>query len=164
MIEQELQQKVTLLEQKVRQLVEDNMELHSRLEMDYNPDKPVRKLTLQEKLELNAGNVLNKFRIPTKDVKRMYYSIVSSEKEPENIDVAFDSQRYLIAFYVVDAKKEAQEIQKGENVKLDVSKIPDSMPDIQHQYDMYEVINRLTDISSNVGKIPSSVTSNNNDY
>jgi hypothetical protein len=150
MVEEE---EVELLRRKIKQLVEDNMELHSRLEMDFNPDKPVRKLTFQEKLELNAGNVLNKYRIPTKDVKRMYYSIVSSQEEPDNVDVAFDSQRYLIAFYMVDAKKEAQDIERGENVGLDISKIPDSMPEVQHQYDMYEVLNRLTDISSKAEKV-----------
>jgi hypothetical protein len=150
--EENLQQQVTLLKQKVKQLVEDNMELHSRLEMDFDPDKPVRKLTLQEKLQLNMGNTLNKYRIPTKDIKNIYYTIVKSEKEPENIDVAFNSKRYLTAFYLVDTAKELVEIEKGESVKLDVSKIPDSMPDVQHHYDMYEVLNRLTDISQSDGK------------
>ena len=41
------------LEQKVNELIEANMELASRLEYDYDPNKPVRKLTLQEKLEIN---------------------------------------------------------------------------------------------------------------
>ena len=51
------------LQAKVNQLIQDNMELASKLEYDYDPNKPVRKLTLQEKLEINMGNSLKKFRI-----------------------------------------------------------------------------------------------------
>ena len=149
-----MKDEVEILKNKVQQLIEDNMELHSRLELnDYNPDKPVRKLTLQEKLELNMGKELNKYRIPAKEIKAMYYTIVKADKEPENVDVSFDSQRYLAAFFVVDKEKEEKEIEKGENVGLDISKIPDDMPETQHHYDIVDVINRLTDISTTVGKV-----------
>lgn len=143
-----------ILKAKIHELVQDKMELYSRLEVnEFDPDKPVRKLTMQEKLEMNMGSELKKYRIPTKDIKEIYYTIIKSEREPESIDVSFNSQRYLTAFYVVDKEKEQQEIEKGENVGLDISKIPDSMPEVQHHYDMIEVVNRLTDISSSVGKV-----------
>ena len=149
-----MKDEVEILRNKVQQLIEDNMELHSRLEMnDYNPDKPVRKLTLQDKLELNMGEELKKYRIPTKDIKAMYYTIVKADQEPDSVDVSFDSQRYLTAFFVVDKEKEEKEIEKGENVGLDLTKIPDSMPEVQHHYEIMDVINRLTDISTNTGKV-----------
>lgn len=148
---------VDILKAQVRHLIEDNMELHSRLELDggeYDPTKPIRKLTLQEKLEINMGNELKKYRIPTSEIKKIYYTIIKSgDKEPENVDVSFNSQRYLTAFYLVDKEKEEEEIEKGENVGIDLSKIPDDMPEVQHLYDMIEVVNRLTDISSKVGKV-----------
>ena len=152
-MDMDLETENRLLKKKNKQLVEDLMELHSRLEMDYREDMPVRRLTLQEKLELNMGKMLEKVRIPSKDIKRIYYSIITSEDEPEDIDVSFNSQRYFTAFYIVNKEKEERDIEKGEGVKVCVEKVPDWMPELQQQYDLHEVVNRLTDINSPVSKV-----------
>jgi hypothetical protein len=131
------------LERKVQQLIQDNLELSSRLEYDYDPEKPVRKLTLQEKLEINMGNSLKKFRIKTSDFKQIYGNIIMAIKEPEYVDLSFDNDRMYTASYFVDSAKEAIEIQKGENVNVDITKIED-LP-LQQKYDMEKVLNELTD-------------------
>ena len=134
------------LEQKVNELVAANMELASRYEDDYDPNKQVRKLTLQEKLEINMGNSLRKFRIPARTIKSMYSAIVREEQEPEFIDIMFDNNRMFRAYYFVDVEKEKEDIKKGENVGLNLGNIPDDMPQIQQKYDVEKVLNELTDI------------------
>jgi hypothetical protein len=131
------------LERKVQQLIQDNLELSSRLEYDYDPEKPVRKLTLQEKLEINMGNSLKKFRIKTSDFKQIYGNIIMAIKEPEYVDLTFNDERMYTASYFVDSAKEAIEIQKGEDVNVDITKIED-LP-LQQKYDMEKVLNELTD-------------------
>ena len=131
------------LQAKVDQLISDNMELASRLEYDYSPDKPVRKLTLQEKLEINMGNSLKKFRIRNQDIKDIYGNMVREVNEPKFIDLTFDNNRMFISYYFVDLKKEAFEIQKGEGVQVDITKLEDG--GLQQKYDMEKVLNELTD-------------------
>lgn len=132
------------LERKVQQLIQDNLELSSRLEYDYDPEKPVRKLTLQEKLEINMGNSLKKYRIKTQDIKHIYSNIVMALKEPEYIDLTFNDERMFTASYFVDSAKEAIEIAKGEDVNVDITKIEDNLS-LQQKYDMEKVLNELTD-------------------
>ena len=134
------------LQAKVDQLISDNLELASKLEYDYNPDKPVRKLTLQEKLEINMGNSLKKFRITSKDIKNIYSNIVREVNEPEFIDLSFDNDRMFNAYYFVDLKKEELEIEKGEDVQVDITKI--DSPELQQKYDVEKVLNELTDVKS----------------
>ena len=113
------------LQAKVDQLIADNLELASKLEYNYDPDKPVRKLTLQEKLEINMGNSLKKFRITSKDIKNIYSNIIREENEPEFIDLTFNNDRLFISYYFVDLIKEEEEIKKGEDVQVDITKIDD---------------------------------------
>ena len=134
------------LEQKVSELITANMELASRLEYDYDPNKPVRSLTLQEKLELNMGNSLKKFRINKQNIKNIYSEIVYSEHEPEFIDLVFDNNRMFISYHFVDLKQEEKEIEKGENVGLNLNNIPDDMPELQQKYDTEKILNELTEI------------------
>lgn len=136
------------LEQKVNQLIQDNLELAARLEHDYNPDKPVRKLTLQEKLEINMGNQLKKYRISSRTIKSIYSAIVREMEEPEFIDIMFDNDRMFRAYYFVDLVKEKKEIEKGESVGLNLENIPDDMPELQQKYDTEKVLNELTDLKS----------------
>jgi hypothetical protein len=135
------------LEQKVNQLIQDNLELAARFEYDYDPNKPIRKLTLQEKLEINMGNSLKKFRIESKDIKSIYSNIVREESEPQFIDLTFDNNRLFISYYFVDLKQEEKEIEKGENVGLNLNNIPDDMPELQQKYDVEKVLNELTDVN-----------------
>jgi len=137
-----------LLKEKIQQLISDNLELSARLEHDYNPNKPVRKLTLQDKLALNMGNTLNKYRITSRSLKNIHYTIVASEPEPTYIDLMFDSNRMFTAFYFVDLEKEAKEIEMGESLEVDLDKVPDDMLELQHQYDKEKVLNKITDIES----------------
>jgi len=134
------------LEQKVNQLIQDNLELASRLENDYDPNKPVRKLTLQEKLELNMGNELKKYRISSRTIKSIYSSIIREMEEPEFIDIMFDNNRMFRAYYFVDLEREQKEIEQGESVKLKIENIPDDMPELQQKYDTEKILNELTDI------------------
>lgn len=145
-----IEEENSLLKEKVSQLIADNLELSSKLEYDYNK-KSSRKLTLQEKLEINMGNLVRKYRIPSKIIKNIYFTILTSEpnKEPEYIDLSFDNDRMYTAFYFVDLDKEAKEIEKGESVDLDLEKIPDSMPNIQYQADIKNVINNIMEIKTN---------------
>lgn len=140
-----LEEENKLLKEKISQLIADNMELSSRFECDYDFNKPVRKLTLQEKLEINMGNTLRKFRIPAQKIKNIYYEIMTSEPEPEFIDITFDNDRMYTAFYIVDLKIEKEEIDKGESVELDLEKIPDNLIGVQHTYDMEKVLNKITE-------------------
>lgn len=147
-----MEEENSLLKEKVSQLIADNLELSSKLEYDYSHNqKSSRKLTLQEKLEINMGNLIQKYRIPSKIIKNIYFTILTSEpsKEPEYIDLSFDNDRMYTAFYFVDLDKEAKEIEKGESVDLDVEKIPDSMPNIQYQADIKNVINNIMEIKTN---------------
>ena len=132
-----------LLKQKISQLIQDNLELSEKLEYDYNPDKEVRKLTLQEKLELNMGNYLKKYRFSVQQLKQIYFTIMTSDPEPEFIDVTFDNNRMFNAFYKVDLNKEKQEIEKGELVAIDINKIPEDMPQLQQSYDIQNVIEKI---------------------
>lgn len=143
----DLEQENKLLKEKINQLIADNLELSSRLESDYNPDKQVRKLTLQEKLELSMGNLVLKYRIPSSTIKNMYYEIMKELPEPIFVDVTFDNDRIFKAWYKVDLKKEKEEVEKGEDVVIDINKIPDDMAELQHHYDVWNVLDRLTDIS-----------------
>ena len=134
------------LQAKVDQLIADNLELASKLEYNYDPDKPVRKLTLQEKLEINMGNSLKKFRIRNQDIRDIYGSMVREVNEPKFIDLTFDNNRVFISYYFVDLKKEGEEIKKGEGVKVDITKIEDG--GLQQKYDMEKVLNELTDVKT----------------
>jgi hypothetical protein len=143
--EREREREVELLKQKISQLVADNLELSSQLENDYNPNKPVRKLTLQEKLQINMGNLLLKYRIPAAAIKNIYCSIIlCTEKEPEFVDLTFDNNRMYKAFYFVDLDKEKVEIEKGNDVSVNIENIPDDvMPELQHQMDIGKVVQEL---------------------
>ena len=134
------------LEQKVAQLIQDNLELAAKFEYNYDPDKPIRKLTLQEKLEINMGNLSKKYRIPSRTIKSIYSSLVKEMEEPEFIDIMFDNNRMFRAYYFVDLEKEKEEIEKGENVGLNLNNIPDDMPEVQQKYDTEKILNELTDI------------------
>ena len=134
------------LEQKVAQLIQDNLELSARLEYNYNPDKPVRELTLQEKLEINMGNSLKKYRIASRTIKSIYAAIVREMEEPEYIDIMFGNDRMFSAYYFVDLKKEEQEVKRGADVQVDITKIDDE--NLQQKYDVEKVLNELTDIKS----------------
>ena len=134
------------LEEKVRQLIQDNLELASRFENDYDPEKPVRKLTLQEKLEINMGNLSKKYRIPARTIKSIYSAIIREEKEPDFIDITFDNNRMFSAYYFVDIEKEILEIKKGEDVQVDITKIEDLGQ--QQKYDVEKVLNELTDFKT----------------
>ena|SRR5215207_4626370 len=138
-----------LLKDKIRQLISDNLELAERLEHDYNPDKCTRKLTLQEKLAINMGNLLLKYRISKSAIKNIYGNIAMAEKEPEYIDLTFDNNRMFKSFHFVDLEKEAQDIEQGEALEVDLDKIPDGMPELQQKLDVQKVLNQLTDTASN---------------
>jgi hypothetical protein len=139
---------ISLLKEKIKQLIADNLEISSRLDNDYDPNKPVRPLTLQEKLELNMGNTLKKYRIAAKDIKKLYYMIMSSDPEIEYFDLTFDKNRICDAFYQVDLDKEKEDIEKGESLEVDPDKIPDDMPELQQKLDVEKVLNKLTDIET----------------
>jgi hypothetical protein len=140
----EKEEEVKLLKQKISQLLEDNLELSSRLENDYNPNKPIRKLTLQEKLQINMGNLLLKYRIPVSAIKNIYGNIVCTDgKEPEFVDLTFDNNRMYKAFYFVDLDKEKLEIDKGKDVSVNIENIPDTMPELQHQMDIRKVMEEI---------------------
>jgi hypothetical protein len=132
-----------LLREQVNQLIADNLALAARLEYNYDPNKPTRKLTLQEILELNMGNSLNKYRIPAKIIKNIYCEIVRSEREPVFIDISFDNDRMFSAFYFVDIEKEKQEQEKGESIIIDPGSIPDDMPQLQQKYDIQNVLEQI---------------------
>jgi hypothetical protein len=139
-------EEVELLKQKISQLIADNLELSSRLEnnnYNYDPNKPVRQLTLQEKLEINMGNLVLKYRIPAAAIKNIYGNIVCMEKEPEFIDLMFDNNRMYKAFYFVDLEKENVEIEKGKDVSVNIENIPDTMPELQHQMDIGQVVEEI---------------------
>ena len=136
-------EEVEILKQKISQLIEDNLELSSQLEYDYDPNKPVRKLTLQEKLEINMGNWVQKYRIPAQAIKHIYCTILREENEPEFVDLSFDNDRMYKAFYFVDLQKEAKEIEKGENVQINIENIPDSRPELQQQLDISSALEKI---------------------
>lgn len=138
-----------LLREQVNQLIADNLALASRLEYNYDPNKPTRKLTLQEILEINMGNSLNKYRIPAKIIKNIYYEIIKSDIEPEFIDISFDNDRMFSAFYFVDVEKEKQEQEKGESIIIDPVSIPDNMPQLQQKYDIQNILEQITGNSQN---------------
>lgn len=137
-----LEEENRLLREKVSQLIADNLALDN----DYDPNKPVRKLTLQEKLEINMGLELKKYRISVQDIKKLYYDIVSSEKEPQYFDLTFDKDRICNAYYKVDIEKEKKEIEKGEDVEVDITKLDN--PRLEQKYDVEKVLNQITDIES----------------
>lgn len=142
-----LEEENRLLKEKISQLIADNIELSSRLENDYDPSQPVRPLTLQEKLEINMGNELKKYRIERKDIKQIYGSIVYLEHEPEYIDLMFDNNRMFKSYHFVDMDKEIKEIEEGANLEVDVDKINE--PSLQQKYDVEKVLNKITDIPPN---------------
>lgn len=141
-----LKEENEFLKKKVSQLIADNLELSAKLENDYNPAKPVRQLTLQEKLEINMGNLLRKYRIPAKAIKNIYCSIVREENEPEFVDLSFDNDRLFTAFYFVDLVKEQKEIEKGMDVDVKLDDINLLPPELEQQLDMQNVLNKITDI------------------
>lgn len=143
-IDKEEQQEIQRLKHKINELIADNLELSSRLEFDYNPEKKIRKLTLQEKLELNMGNTLKKFRISNKDLKNIYFGIMTSDPEPQFVDMVFDNDRMFQASYKVDLEQEKQDIIKGEEIELDITMIPDDFLELQNKYDIENVLNTIT--------------------
>lgn len=147
------EQEIKKLKQKINELIADNLELSSRLEFDYNPDKKIRKLTLQEKLELNMGNTLKKFRISNKDLKNIYFGIMTSDPEPEFIDLIFDNDRMFQASYKVDLEQEKHDIIKGEEIELDITMIPDDFLELQNKYDIENVLNTITNTNTNTKDI-----------
>lgn len=143
---EELERENALLKEQKSQLIADNIELSSRLENDYDPSKPVRPLTLQEKLEINMGNDLKKYRIENKDLKQIYGNIIYCEKEPKYIDLMFNDDRMFTSFHFVDLQKEVAEIEKGEDLELDITKV--SNPALEQKYDVEKVLNKITDIET----------------
>lgn len=138
-----------VLQSKIKQLIEENMKLHEQLENGISTigiNNGVRKLTLQEKLDINAGVYQPKYRISSKDLKNIYCTIIREEKEPEFIDMAFNDNRLFSAYYIVDLDKEKENIMKGEDLKLDISKIPSSMSEQEHHYDVVQVYDKLVEI------------------
>jgi hypothetical protein len=64
--------------------------------------------------------------------------------EPEFIDISFDNNRMFRAFYLVDLKKEEKEIERGEDLQVDLEKIPDNLPELQQQLDIASVLDKIT--------------------
>jgi hypothetical protein len=139
-----LEEENRLLKEKIKQLIADNLALDN----EYDLNKPLRKLTLQEKLELNMGNTLKKYRISAKDIKKLHYMIMCSDPEIEYFDLTFDKNRMCDAFYQVDLEQETKDIEKGESLEVDPDKIPDDMPELQQKLDVEKVLNKITDIES----------------
>lgn len=142
--------KEDVLKSKIKQLIEENMKLHEQLDSGNNISGDVRKFTLQEKLDINAGVYQPKYRISSKELKDIYYTIIREEKEPEFIDMAFNDNRHFSAYYIVDLDKEKENITKGEDLKLDISKIPSNMNmDAQEQhYDVSQVLDKLVEVEN----------------
>ena len=141
--------KEEVLKSKIKQLIEENMKLHEQLENGISTiaiNNGVRKLTLQEKLDINAGVYQPKYRIPAKELKDIYYTVIREEKEPEFIDMAFNDNRMFSAYYIVDMDKEIENITKGEDLKLDISKIPSNMSAQEHHYDVSQVLDKLVEV------------------
>ena len=70
-------------------------------------------------------------------------------EEPGYIDIMFDNDRMFRAYYFVDIEKEKQEVEKGEDVGLNLGNIPDDMPGVQQKYDTEKILNELTEIRPN---------------
>lgn len=138
--------KMDVLQSKIKQLIEENMKLHEQLDSSNVISGDVRKFTLQEKLDINAGVYQPKYRISSKDLKNIYCTIIREEKEPEFIDMAFNDNRLFSAYYIVDLDKEKENIMKGEDLKLDISKIPANMSAQEQHYDVSQVYDKLVEV------------------
>lgn len=139
---------INILKSKISELIEDNMRLQKQLDAVTGNalTDDIRKLTLQDKLEINMGVWIPKYRIHNKMIKNIYFSLLRAEGNPEFVDLTFDSNRHCTGFYTVDLAKEQQEIKNGETLKVDITKIPDDMIKQQDHYDKEAILDKILDI------------------